>query len=192
VKLLQVLQDRTIAKVGGTKTRSVDVRIIAATNRDLKQMVEQRTFRDDLYYRLNVVPIPVPPLVDRKDDIAPLVLHFVQEFNERYGFRRVVSEQAMALLLDYRWPGNVRELRNVIERLVVTSESDVIDPQFLDGVLPVDAIDVEPSSFRHRVERFERRLVEEAMRKAGNTRDAARALGLSQSSVVRKLRTGRT
>jgi transcriptional regulator with PAS, ATPase and Fis domain len=187
-----VLQDRTIAKVGGTKTRSVDVRIIAATNRDLKQMVEQRTFRDDLYYRLNVVPIPVPPLVDRKDDIAPLVLHFVQEFNERYGFRRVVSEQAMALLLDYRWPGNVRELRNVIERLVVTSESDVIDPQFLDGVLPVDAIDVEPSSFRHRVERFERRLVEEAMRKAGNTRDAARALGLSQSSVVRKLRTGRT
>lgn len=192
VKLLQVLQDRTIAKVGGTKTRSVDVRIIAATNRDLKQMVEQRTFRDDLYYRLNVVPIPVPPLVDRKDDIAPLVLHFVQEFNERYGFRRVVSEQAMALLLDYRWPGNVRELRNVIERLVVTSESDVIDPQFLDGVLPVDAFDVEPSSFRHRVERFERRLVEEAMRKAGNTRDAARALGLSQSSVVRKLRTGRT
>ncbi|BEU25577.1 sigma 54-interacting transcriptional regulator [Paraburkholderia caribensis] len=190
VKLLQVLQDRTLVKVGGTRTTPVDVRIIAATNRDLKSMVEQRTFRDDLYYRLNVVPISVPPLTERPDDIAPLVLHFMGEFNERYGCRRTVSEQAMALLLSYHWPGNVRELRNVVERLVVTSESDIIDPEFLDGILPGEVLETEPSSFRQRVARFERRLVEEAMRKVGNTRDAATLLGLSQSSVVRKLRSG--
>jgi PAS domain S-box-containing protein len=190
VKLLQVLQDRTIVRLGGTRTIPVDVRVIAATNRDLKQMVEARTFRDDLFYRLNVVPITVPPLVDRKDDIAPLVLHFMAEFNERYGCRRTVSEQAMALLLSHDWPGNVRELRNVIERLVVTCESDVIDTDFLDGVLPAEVLEAKPNSFRQRVERFERRLIEDAMRKAGNTREAARLLGLGQSSVVRKLRRG--
>jgi transcriptional regulator with PAS, ATPase and Fis domain len=154
-------------------------------------MVEARTFRDDLFYRLNVVPIQLPPLAQRKDDIAPLVQYFMADFNERYGCRRTVSEQAMSLLLAYDWPGNVRELRNVIERLVVTCESDVIDPEFLDDVLPREVLEVEPSSFRQRVERFEKRLVEEAMRKVGNTREAARVLGLSQSSVVRKLR-GRT
>lgn len=188
VKLLQVLQDRTIVKVGGTRTSTVDVRVIAATNRDLKSMVAARTFRDDLFYRLNVVPIALAPLAERKDDIAPLVLHFVDEFNTRYGCHRVVSEQAMALLLAYNWPGNVRELRNLVERLVVTSENDVIDPEFLDGMLPSELLETEPNSFRQRVERFERRLVEEAMRQVGNTRDAASLLGLSQSSVVRKLR----
>lgn len=188
VKLLQVLQDRTVVRIGGTRPGSVDVRIIAATNRDLTRMVAERTFRDDLFYRLNVVPIFLPPLAERKDDIAPLVLHFIEEFNTRYGYHRVVSEQAMALLLAYDWPGNVRELRNLVERLVVTSENDVIAPEFLDGMLPVEVTESEPNSFRRRVERFERRLVEDAIRTAGNTRDAARLLGLSQSSVVRKLR----
>lgn len=190
VKLLQVLQDRVIVRLGSTRTISVDVRIVAATNRDLKAMVADRTFRDDLFYRLNVVPIQVPTLAERKDDIAPLVLHFVQEFNAKYGLRRVVSEQAIALLLAYDWPGNVRELRNVVERLIVTSQSDVIGPEFLDGVLPEEVLDQVTSTFRQRIERFERRLVEDAMRKHGNTRDVAKALGLSQSSVVRKLRRG--
>lgn len=113
---------------------------------------------------------------------------FVGEFNERYGCHRTMSEQTLALLIAYDWPGNVRELRNVVERLIVTCESDVIDPEFLDGVLPREVLDAEPNSFRQRVERFERRLVEDAMRQVGNTRDAARLLGLSQSSVVRKLR----
>jgi len=190
VKLLQMLQDRTVVRIGGTRATAVDVRVIAATNRDLKSMVEARTFRDDLYYRLNVIPIPVPSLADRKDDVAPMVQQFVEEFNDRYGCRRTMSEQAMALLIAYDWPGNVRELRNVVERLIVTSESDVISPEFLDGVLPREVLDAQPNSFRQRVERFERRLVEDAMRQVGNTRDAARLLGLSQSSVVRKLRAG--
>lgn len=190
VKLLQMLQDRTVVRIGGTRAMAVDVRVIAATNRDLKGMVEARTFRDDLYYRLNVIPIPVPSLAERKDDVAPMVQQFVEEFNDRYGCRRTMSEQAMALLIAYDWPGNVRELKNVVERLIVTCESDVISPEFLDGVLPRDVLDAQPNSFRQRVERFERRLVEDAMRQVGNTRDAARLLGLSQSSVVRKLRGG--
>ncbi|WP_186178467.1 sigma-54 interaction domain-containing protein [Burkholderia gladioli] len=190
VKLLQMLQDRTVVRIGGTRAMAVDVRVIAATNRDLKGMVEARTFRDDLYYRLNVIPIPVPSLAERKDDIAPMVQQFVEEFNDRYVCRRTMSEQAMALLIAYDWPGNVRELKNVVERLIVTCESDVISPEFLDGVLPRDVLDAQPNSFRQRVERFERRLVEDAMRQVGNTRDAARLLGLSQSSVVRKLRGG--
>lgn len=191
VKLLQVLQDRVIVKLGGTRQISVDVRIIAATNRDLKAMVAERTFRDDLFYRLNVVPIAVPPLAARKDDIAPLILQFVDEFNTRYGLQCRFSEPAMALMLAYSWPGNVRELRNVVERVVVTSEAEVIGAEFLDGMLPVDVLDEEPNTFRHRVERFERRLLEDALRKHGSTREVARALGLSQSSVVRKLRPGK-
>jgi PAS domain S-box-containing protein len=191
VKLLQVLQDRVIVRLGGTRQVSIDVRIIAATNRDLKAMVAERTFRDDLFYRLNVVPIAVPPLTARKDDIAPLILQFVDEFNTRYGLQRRFSEPAMALMLAYSWPGNVRELRNVVERVIVTSEAEVIGAEFLDGVLPLDVLDEEPNTFRHRVERFERRLLEDALRKHGSTREVARALGLSQSSVVRKLRPGK-
>jgi transcriptional regulator with PAS, ATPase and Fis domain len=119
------------------------------------------------------------------------VLQFASELNSRYGLRRAFSEQAMALMLAYDWPGNVRELRNVVERVIVTSESDLIGPEFLDGVLPGEVLDEEPSSFRQRVERFERRLIEDALRKHGNTREVAKALGLSQSSVVRKLRLGK-
>jgi transcriptional regulator with PAS, ATPase and Fis domain len=188
VKLLQVLQDRVIVRLGGTRAIPVDVRVIAATNRDLKAMVAERTFRDDLFYRLNVVPIAIPPLTERRDDIAPLVMHFVDEFNTKYQVRRTMSEQAMALLIACDWPGNVRELRNVVERVIVTCECDLIGPEFLDCVLPPELMENQPGTFREQVERFERRLVEDAMREYGNTRDVARALGLSQSSVVRKLR----
>ena len=190
VKLLQVLQDRVIVRLGGTRTIPVDVRIVAATNRDLKTMVLEKTFRDDLYYRLNVVPIHVPPLCERKDDVVPLILQFVGEFNGKYGLNRSLSERSIALLLAYDWPGNVREVRNVVERLVVTSQNDVIEPEFLDGLLPSDMLAASAGGFRDRVERFERRLIEDALRKHANTREVAKALGLSQSSVVRKLRRG--
>ena len=190
VKLLQVLQDRVIVRLGGTRTIPVDVRIVAATNRDLKTMVLEKTFRDDLYYRLNVVPIHVPPLCERKDDVVPLILQFVGEFNGKYELNRSLSERSIALLLAYDWPGNVREVRNVVERLVVTSQNDVIEPEFLDGLLPSDMRDASIGGFRDRVERFERRLIEDALRKHANTREVAKALGLSQSSVVRKLRRG--
>jgi transcriptional regulator with PAS, ATPase and Fis domain len=104
VKLLQVLQDRVIVRLGGTRTIPVAVRIVAATNRDLKTMVLEKTFRDDLYYRLNVVPIHMPPLCERKDDAVPLILQFVGEFNGKYGLNRSLSERSIALLLAYDWP----------------------------------------------------------------------------------------
>ncbi len=189
VKLLQVLQDRALVRVGGTRSIAINVRIVAATNRDLQEMVAQRSFRSDLYYRLNVVPIHVPPLADRREDILPMAQHFVQEINRQYGLDRRLSERALARLHDHGWPGNVRELKNVIERLIVTSPDAQIGTEQLDAVLPADAADAaRPNAFRQRLDEFERRLIEEAWREHGSTRGAAKALGISQSSVVRKLR----
>ena len=193
VKLLTVLQDRVVTRVGGTRALPVDVRVIAATNRDLKEMVAQRSFRSDLYYRLNVVPIHVPPLTQRREDILPLIHQFAGEFCRQYGLERRISERVLRLLHDYRWPGNVRELRNVVERLVVTSPHPLIGLQDLDGVLSVDTErGSSRGSLRERLERFESGLLEDAMRAHGSTRGAAKALGISQSSVVRKLRIPRS
>jgi PAS domain S-box-containing protein len=191
VKLLQVLQDRTLMRVGGTKSIPIDVRIVAATNRDLEEMVAQRSFRGDLYYRLNVVPIHVPPLAERREDILPMVQHFIGEINRQYGLDRRLSERALARLHDHGWPGNVRELKNVVERLVVTSPDDLIGAEQVAAVLPGEVpVEAGPDAFRRRVEQFARRLVEDALRRHGSTRGAAAALGLSQSSVVRKLKAG--
>ncbi len=187
VKLLQVLQDRKLTRVGGTKSIAINVRIVAATNRDLKEMVAQRGFRSDLYYRLNVVPIHVPPLADRREDIIPMARHFLSEISRQYGLERQLSERALARLHDHAWPGNVRELKNVVERLVVTSPETLIGAEQVDAVLPGEAFaEVGAGAFQHRVEQFERRLVEEALRRHGSTRGAAKALGVSQSTVVRK------
>lgn len=191
VKLLTVLQDRAVTRVGGTRAIPVDVRVVAATNRDLKEMVAQRSFRSDLYYRLNVVPIHVPPLLERREDILPLIHHFTSEFCRQYGLERRITERVLRRLHHYHWPGNVRELRNVVERLVVMSPLPLIGPPDLDGVLPADAGRAGgPGTFRERLERFERTLVQEAIKVHGSTRSAAMALGISQSSVVRKLRRG--
>ncbi|VTU25032.1 (S)-limonene 6-monooxygenase [Variovorax sp. PBL-H6] len=193
VKLLTVLQDRVVTRVGGTRALPVDVRVIAATNRDLKEMVAQRSFRSDLYYRLNVVPIHVPPLAERREDILPLIHHFSAEFCRQYALERRISERVLRRLHDYRWPGNVRELRNVVERLVVTSPQPLIGLQDLDGVLSADAEGISGrGSLREQLERFESGLLEEAMRAHGSTRGVAKALGISQSSVVRKLRIPRS
>ncbi len=189
VKLLAVLQDRSFMRLGGTRAIHADIRVIAATHRDLKQMMQERSFRSDLYYRLNVVPLHVPALAQRREDILPLVRQFVQEFELQHGLDRRLSEQVLRRLLDYSWPGNVRELRNVIERLIVTSPQTVVAPADLEDVLPEAP---EPSSarggLRQRIERFERTLVQETMRAHGSTRAAAAELGISQSSVVRKLK----
>jgi len=119
VKLLRVIQDKEIERLGGEKVIKVDVRIIAATNRDLKSMVEEGKFREDLYYRLNVVPVYVPPLRERREDIPVLIEHFLENFNSKYGKRVRISPEALEVLMDYDWPGNVRELENTVERLVV-------------------------------------------------------------------------
>lgn len=188
VKLLQVLQDKVLTRLGGTKSIAVDVRIIAATNRDLHAMVAARQFREDLYYRLNVVPILIPPLRERKEDVLIMIQQFLKEVNSQYGLAKRFSEQALAVLLDYDWPGNVRELRNMIERLVVTLPDDLIRsdtlpaPLFRAGGNGDDADDL-----KGRVARFERELVVNAVARYGSTREAAKHLKISQSSVVRRL-----
>lgn len=189
VKLLQVLQDRSFSRVGGTRTIEADLRIIAATNVDLETMVEQKRFRNDLYYRLNVVPITIPPLKDRREDIFPLIYRYLDDFNAQYGLSKRLSERALQLLLAYGWPGNVRELRNIIERLVVTSPHDLVASEELPQQIRTvpDRFEEPELDYRARVARFEARLVREAVEKYGTTRAAASHLNISQATAVRKL-----
>ncbi|HEY3488825.1 MAG TPA: nif-specific transcriptional activator NifA [Candidatus Deferrimicrobiaceae bacterium] len=126
VKLLRVLQERKFERLGENRTIAVDVRIIAATNADLEKMVEEGRFREDLYYRLNVIPLFLPPLRDRREDILPLLEHFIERFNREHGKNISFSPDAIELLLDYRWPGNVRELENLVERTVVMARAPVV------------------------------------------------------------------
>jgi PAS domain S-box-containing protein len=190
VKLLTVLQDRELVRLGGTKPVTVNVRVVAATNRDLGAMVAERKFRSDLFYRLNVVPIRIPPLAERREDILPLVARFVDEFNAQYGLHKRLAERVLGRLHRSSWPGNVRELRNVVERLLVTSPGDLVGLQDLEAVLPAPST-AGGDALKARVEELERRLVEEAIRQHKSTRAAAKALGISQSTVVRRLRAGR-
>jgi len=131
-KLLRVLQEREITKVGSSQVIKVDVRVIAATNRDLQRATQEETFRDDLFYRLSVVPITLPPLRERRDDIPPLANYFLKKYNQKRKKNiRAISKQAMKALVEYNWPGNVRELENAIERAVVLTENDTIEPSDL-------------------------------------------------------------
>ncbi len=126
VKLLRVLQERSFERIGSSQSQSVDVRVVAATNRDLEAEVRRGNFREDLYWRLNVVPVVLPPLRERREDIALLAAHYLQKFNRVYGQSVRLDEEALAALIQYRWPGNVRELANTIERFVIMAERDVV------------------------------------------------------------------
>lgn len=192
VKVLRALQDKEITRIGGKKSISLDVRFVAATNRDLEEMVRNKTFREDLYYRLNVVPIILPPLRKRKEDILPLVTEFVQKFNTRYGFQKWIDPGAMQIFVNYDWPGNVRELENTIERIVVTSHEDQITQEIVKSLSPVLArLDQSKGSqavsLQDHLEEEEKRLIAEAYREAGSTRKAAALLKISQSNMVKKM-----
>lgn len=191
VKLLRVLQEGEFTRVGGSKAIQVDVRVIAATNRDLGKMVAEAKFREDLYYRLNVIPVYVPPLRERKEEIAPLVRHFVQMFNQKYGFDKSITASALGILMEYNWPGNIRELRNVIERALVANPDMVIDNfSFLklnqsDKYLK-PANDCGPINLQQEVEDFEKQMIKKYVEKYGSLRKAARLLGSSQTTIWRK------
>src|SRR5699024_7964069 len=125
-KLLRVIQDRKIVRVGGNKEIPIDIRIIAATNKNLKSMIQDKTFREDLYYRLNVVPIVIPSLRERKKDIFPIIMKNLKKFNDKYNLQKNIQPEALDLLIRYDWPGNIRELENMIERLIVTVKNNSI------------------------------------------------------------------
>ncbi len=193
-KLLRVLQEREIERVGGTRSIKVDVRIIAATNVDLKKAVGSQIFREDLYYRLHVVPVSVPPLRERREDIPLLVDHFVRRYSHEFKKQVTgVSPDALAALLDYPWPGNVRELQNVIERSVVLVEGPLIQLKDLplDLMLPdqtARAREVEALPLREACRQFERRVVLRVLERARwNQSEAARLLGLHRNTLKVKL-----
>ncbi|SFG37816.1 PAS domain S-box-containing protein [Desulfotomaculum arcticum] len=195
VKLLRVLQSREIMRVGGIKAVKIDVRIIAATNRNLEKMVQEEKFREDLYYRLNVVPVNVPPLRKRKEDLPPLVAHFMEKYNQRYDMNKRISPRVMELFMHYDWPGNVRELQNLLERVIVITPGEMITAKSL----PINLQEPAAGTMRPKiaggdvlvplneaVENLERELITRAFAEFGTTRRVARALGISQPSVVRK------
>ena len=177
VKLLRVLQNRTFERLGGTKPIPVRARIIAATNRNLEEALKSGEFREDLYYRINVFPIFLPPLRERKEDIPELVDHFVRKFADGQAVR--VSPEAEQLLLRYHWPGNVRELENVIERAVILAGGDVIRPEHLPPHLQAAEPEPPPAEIPEggiKLEEVERNLIRLALRKAGGNKSKAAAL----------------
>ena len=193
VKLLRVLQEREFERLGGTKTLKVDVRLIAATNKDLRAALEQGTFREDLYYRLNVVPIDIPPLREHKEDIPDLVHHFLLHFTRENGKQvQEIVPEALKLLMDYHWPGNVRQLENTIERAVALSTGPVIHVEdiSLDSGVPGGAAG-SPAALLPEgmtLEQWEDEIIREALRRAnGNKSQAARMLGLSRNALRYRL-----
>ena len=204
VKLLRVLQESTFMPVGGTDPKRVDVRIIAATNRDLSAMVKQGTFREDLYYRLHVVALRVPALRDRKDDIPLLISHFMNALGDRDGRQKSLSETALDRLMGHDWPGNVRELENEIERLwVLSGDDDTIGEEHLTPIIrqggsqvkarPAATLasigsDAAATTLPEAVESLERQMILAGLRKArGNKTRAAEDLGISRRNLIRKV-----
>ena len=192
VKLLRVLQEREFERLGGTRTIKVDVRLIAATNRDLREALEQGTFREDLYYRLNVVPIDIAPLRERKEDIPDLVRLFISQFcGESRRAVEDITPEAMQILVNYHWPGNVRELQNIIERACALAKGTVLEASDIhldlrpakavagaDGFLPEGMT----------LEQWEDEMIQEALKRAnGNKSQAARLLGLSRNALRYRL-----
>ena len=194
VKLLRVLQEREVMRVGGTSPKKVDFRLIAATNKSLEQMIKQNTFREDLFYRLNVVPVVIPPLRDRKEDVVPLVIFFLNKFNKKYGLSKKISPEVIQSLLKYDWPGNIRELENSIERLVVTSDSNLIQIEEMKENIAIEVANVEynsdvaPKALTEVLDETEKNLLLKALQHYRTTREMADALGISQSAVVKKMK----
>ncbi|HEV8674375.1 MAG TPA: sigma-54 dependent transcriptional regulator [Methylomirabilota bacterium] len=188
VKLLRVLQEKEVRPVGSTRSHAVDFRIIAATNRPLEQAVSEGRFRQDLFYRLNVVRVEIPPLRDRREDIPVLLTHFLREFNERFGQDvREVTPQALAALQAYQFPGNVRELENLLERAYALGATRAIGLADLPALSPAPAVVTAPQPLVALAE-LERELILRALRLHANRDHAARSLGISQRTLYRRMK----
>ncbi|MEW6264168.1 MAG: sigma-54 dependent transcriptional regulator [Thermodesulfobacteriota bacterium] len=202
VKLLRVLQEHEFERIGGGKTINVDIRVITATNKDLSQAVEHGRFREDLYYRLNVIPITVPPLRERKTDIPLLVQHFLSRFREtRDSIVVEIHPEAMEYIIKYSWPGNIRELENIIERMVILAEGPLLSKMDLppkiaataafrsSSVGPEIKITEEGIDFNQVVSDFEDRLIHQALTMAGGVKNkAAQLLRLNRTTLVEKMK----
>ncbi|MGG1678405.1 sigma-54 interaction domain-containing protein [Neobacillus sp. NRS-1170] len=193
VKLLNLVQDKVFKRLGGNLSKRVDIRIVAATNRHLKSMVESGKFREDLYYRLHVVPVNIPPLRERKEDIELLVQRFLFKYNKDYHLDVSFDESVIDALTEYDWPGNIRELENLVEQLVVTSQNQLIHPDDLPSYLQpkmkeeyVTAKGIIP--LKQAVEEVERQILRHALKKYHSSRKIAHALEVNQTTIIRKLK----
>lgn len=191
-KLLRVLQEKELRRIGGKESIEIDVRIIAATNANLKEAVENGTFREDLYYRLNVVPIEIPPLRERKEDIKALAEHFVLGFSEQYNISKSISAEAMSELMHAPWPGNIRELRNTIERLTVSYDGEYITARQVNNVLfskrTKNVETNEKLSLGEMMDEYERELLASYLEKYSTAAEVARKLRVDKSTISRKLK----
>lgn len=199
-KLLRAIQDGEFYRVGGTVPVKTNVRIISATNKNLETLVEEGKFRRDLYYRLNVVPIRIPSLSERTDDIPALVSHFLSKYSKKFGVKRGIDENAMEYLMQQQWPGNIRELENTVQRLIISSQGeditmmDVMREKHseLFGYMPGEDLAAENQAqpaeinLQTAVEEYEKSLIKYACEKYGSTRKAAKAIDISQTQLVRK------
>lgn len=189
-KLLRVIQEKEVIRIGGTKQVTIDTRVIAATNRNLEEMVRKGGFREDLFYRLNVVPIKIPPLRERKEDIIPLIHYFTNVFNKEYHFDKSFTEGTLEMFYHYDWKGNVRELQNVVERLIVVGDKKTVEEEDAIEILNLKKegmIVSNSNKLKEAVKQLEIQLIKEALKSNRSTRAAARKLGIDQSTLVRKI-----
>lgn len=189
-KILDVIQENRFIPVGDTKSKTINTRIIAATHRNLEDMVKEGTFREDLYYRLNVIEVNLAPLRDRREDIVPLALHFLNKFDKRYSFTHFFAQDTLDLLICYFWPGNVRELEHMVERMVLTVQESKILPKHLPNKLR--KVIIEEQSFIDPnivpLDLIEKELIIKAYKKLGSSYKVAKVLNISQSKANRKIR----
>lgn len=193
-KVLRAIEEGEIQRIGGTRTLKVDVRIISATNKMLEKEIEKGNFRQDLFYRLNVIPITVPPLRERKSDIPILAQHFVEQFCDENGKPiKKLSPDAISTLEDYNWPGNVRELRNIVERLIIMVDTDTIKASHVLSALHVDQVQTSlqsnSASLKDMMEEYEKKIIiSELEANEGNVSQTAKKLSIDRANLYRKLR----
>lgn len=210
-KLLRVLENGEFTRIGGTKIIKSNARLIVATNRNLSKMVEQKLFREDLYYRINIIPMEIPPLRERKEEILPLATHFLSKLNQKYSLNRQLSPVLMESLTNYKWPGNIRELKNIIERLVITSSNDLLESNEMISIFenhnpnsinkPSNLENKNNLSLTNNLSKDENLTIEEYYKKIekekiinalietnGNKLEAAKLLGISTGKLYRKLK----
>mgnify|MGYP001095777475 CR=1 FL=1 len=191
-KLLDVLQENTIRRIGSVEAKKIDVRVIAATNKDLAALVKKRQFREDLYYRLNVIPLEIPPLKERKEDLPALIDHFLRKFNKKYNQSKELAAHVVQRMMQYDWPGNIRELENIIERMVVTNSENVFEFLVKDGSFPLfedQTVEVKGLVPLKKAKKIvERELILKAYEIYGSTYKAAKVLEVDQSTIVKKLK----
>lgn len=194
-KLLRAIQEKEIMRVGGTKTIPVNIRFIAATNRDLKESVARGDFREDLYYRLNVMPIELLPLKGRKKDIKVLAAHFVSKYNKSYKMDKKISNEAMSVLQEFDWPGNIRELENVIERIMISFDDNIITKAQVERAMGVmtelvgmDLSNLEGKTMTELMDEYEKYILESMLAKYKRASEVGRALGMNKSTLSRRMK----